>query len=208
MSQRQRALSALVLASLLTSPLAHATPGDERWIVGIRVRLGWKYDDLRMCGATPRGAPHGPDIDIALFVEVPLGENLGLDLNLPLMRPIMFALAGKMLQFEPEVALLFRRHRGGDTELHLGPVLGLSINYGPDLHSGFGAARRRSFWSLGPRIGAYLGVDFPRPGKTFNYQLGFRSYVTPLWSVGSEEPRRGWVLGLTADSAFRFDAGQ
>lgn len=206
----QRRVWRLLVASLavagLAAPLAAAaSPRGGDAFFGIRLRLGWKYDDLRMCGATGPGAPHGPDIDVSAFAELPLSDDASLDVNLPLFRPIMLGVAGRMVQLEPEATLLFRTDLDDGNRLVAGPSLGFSLHYGPDLLStSKGAGRTPSFWAFGPRLGGYVGVDFVRPTETFNFQLGLHPYFEPLFAIADERARRGRVAGLTLDSSFRF----
>ena len=198
---------AVVIATAgLTIPTeTQAAEGDDDYIFGIRLRLGWKYDNIRICGATPKGAPHGPDIDISLFSEIPLSDTTAIDINLPVFRPVMFWTAARLVQFEPEATLLIRVDDTGDTHSVIGPSLGVSVHYGPDLNSGMtDADRGPSFFAIGPRIGGYAGFDFVRPSDGFNFQLGLNPYVTPLFTVGDPEHHRGLISGMTLDSSFRF----
>ena len=204
--QQMAAAAALVavLLGLTVSLTASAEPRDDA-VVGIRLRIGWKLDNLRVCGATPPGVPHGPDIDISFFGEVPLKDGVSLDVNVPLFRPIMFAAAARLLQFEPEVTLLFRGAVSAQTDVIGGPSLGLSFNYAPDLNADFNSDDRSpSFFSIGPRIGGYVGVDFVRNGRRFNDQLGLHPYLLPLFSVRDPARHRGLVAGATVDNSFRI----
>jgi hypothetical protein len=61
----------------------------------------------------------------------------------------------------------------GKVDLVAGPTLGVSLHYGPDYESASsGDKRGPSFFAIGPTIGGYLGLDFKRPEKTFNFELG------------------------------------
>lgn len=206
----QRLVGRLLIAGLaaagLFAPLdAVASPRGGDAFFGIRLRLGWKYDDLRMCGATGPGVPHGPDLDVSAFAEVALSDKASLDISLPLLRPTMLAIAGGMVQFEPEATLLFRGDVSGGSQWVLGPSLGLSLHYGPDyLSTSKGEGRTPSFWAIGPRLGGYVGVDFVRPTEVFNFQLGLHPYFEPLFAIGDERGHRGRVAGLTLDNSFRF----
>ena len=107
--------------------------------------------------------------------------------------------------FEPTVRLTFDRSIGVATDLVVGPVLGLSLHYGPDYESDSdGEARGRSFWALGPILGGYFVVDFVRPGELFNFQLGLTPYVTPLFSVADPDEHKGLVVGGMLEGHFRF----
>lgn len=198
-------VATVVLLGLTVCSSVSAEPREGEVVLGIRLRLGWKYDNLRVCGATPPGVPHGPDIDISFFSEVGLKDGVGLDINVPMFRPIMFAASARLLQFEPEVTLVFSKEVSGRTVFQGGPALGVSLNYAPDLNADFDSGRLRpSFFSIGPRIGGYVGFDFIRDGKRFNDQLGFHPYVLPLVAIRDPARHRGLVLGGTIDNSFRI----
>ena len=115
--------------------------------------------------ASSAGTRGGPAADL-LFLELPLRPKLALAINLPVFRPVLFAAAFKMLQFEPDVTLAFRRELSASLDLVFGPSLGLSLHYGPDYRSeGSGAGRTPSFFALGPIFAGYLGLDFKRPAR-------------------------------------------
>jgi hypothetical protein len=204
----QATLGAVVLlaASLCTAGAAAQTVPDEtgRVLFGVRLRAGARYDDVRMCVATAAGVKGGPAADVSLFTELPLGADVGLDLDLPVFRPALFGARFDMVQFEPTASLRFRRSSDGKTDLIVGPTAGVSIHYGPDYRSELsGPGRRPSFWALGPILGAYVGADFKREGKAFNTQLGLTPYFTPLFAVDDPERHRGVVVGGLLDGSFR-----
>ena len=178
---------------------------DRPAAVGFAVRAGGRYDDVRMCVATPSGVKGGPAADVALFAELPVGEKTSVRVDLPVMRPVLFAAAFRMLQLEPQVALLFHGGGGGRVGLVAGPTLGVSLHYGPDYRSAVsGDGRGPSFFALGPQLGAYLGLDFARPGKRFDFQLGASPYAALLFGVDDPAGHRGVVAGGTLDALFRF----
>ena len=202
----------LCLASLaalvLTSTSARAQPEDEagRVVLGIKLSAGGRYDTVRLCVATGQDVPGGPAADVSFFTEVSLGGRARLTFDLPVMRPILFATAFDMLQFEPEITLAFRVRQGDDLDLWLGSGLGLSLHHGPDWHSPIEPAERRpAFFAIGPRASLYLGLGFPRPGEIFDFQLGLRPYVIALMGVDDPEDHRGPVLGGQLEGQLRFD---
>jgi len=69
--------------------------------LGINFMLGARYDNLRMCVASPAGAKGGPVADIMFNTRIRLDEKNSVGFKLPVMRPILFAVAFKMVQFEP-----------------------------------------------------------------------------------------------------------
>jgi len=144
---------------LLYSTSAFATDVDRSYVVGVKIRAGGRFDNVRRCVATSKDTPGGPAADISAFVEFPVGDGKALQVDLPIMRPILFAVAFDMLQFEPSATLKFRDADGGNVDWVLGPTLGVSLHYGPDYHSDLDG---RHFFAIGPIIGGYFGLDFPR----------------------------------------------
>jgi hypothetical protein len=101
--------------------------------------------------------------------------------------------------------LIFRVDGGNIFDFVAGPSLGFSLHYGPDWHSETdGPSRSPSFFAIGPRVGAYAGFDFKRPGELFNFQLGIHPYFEPLWGIGDAQNHQGFVVGGMLDSVFRF----
>jgi hypothetical protein len=174
-------------------------------IFGIAIRAGGRFDNVRKCVASPQGTKGGPAADISVFAEIPVSDTASVHINLPVMRPILFAAAFHMLQFEPEVQLLFRKVTDGKVDFIAGPSLGVSLHYGPDYHSErSGSGRTPSFFAMGPQIGGYFGLDFKRPDEQFNFQLGLSPFVTPLIGVNDPDNHRGVVVGGLLDGLFRF----
>lgn len=199
-------LFALALGPAMSIPVEALAQQDNSLLVfGFKVTVGGRYDNVRMCVGSPPGVKGGPAVDIAFFAQVGLKSDTSLIVTVPVMRPILFGAAFGMLQFEPEVTLAFRQHGGEKVDLIVGPTIGLSFHHGPDYESArSGPDRRPSFFAMGPRIGFYIGLDFRRPGESFNFQLGLHPYATTLFSP---EEHRGVVLGGTLDGMFRFDTG-
>ena len=209
-SRRRSILLAAALAASLALP-ASAIGADSKegryksFVIGPKMRMGGRFDNVRMCVASPAGAKGGPAADLSLSTEIALKETMAIDIDLPVFRPVMFGLAFDMLQFEPSVTLKFRRIGNGKTDLVGGPTLGLSFHYGPDYNSeSSGDKRTADFFAMGPTIGGYIGLDFKRPCKWFNLQLGVTPYVTPLFGVNDPEDHRGVVVGGLLDLQFRF----
>jgi hypothetical protein len=208
--QQKLVFSALVLTTALTLAsgafAAEEKPvGNKAFVIGPKIRAGGRFDNVRMCVASPAGAKGGPAADISLSAEIALNETVSLDIDLPVFRPVMFGLAFDMLQFEPSVTLKFRRLGKGRADLVGGPTLGMSFHYGPDYHSeSSGDGRTASFFAVGPVVGGYVGVDFKRPCKRFNLQLGLTPYVEPLFGVNDAQDHRGVVVGGLLDLQLRF----
>ena len=179
--------------------------GNKHLVFAAKVRAGGRFDNVRMCVATSEGTKGGPAADISLSTEVALSDTVSIDMDLPVFRPILFGLAFNMLQFEPSVTLKFRKYGKGTTDFIAGPTLGVSLHYGPDYKSGIsGDARTDSFFALGPLVGGYVGIDFKRPCKTYNFQMGITPYMIPLFSVKDDQNHKGIVAGALMDFSFRF----
>lgn len=174
-------------------------------VLGVKIRVGGRYDDIRMCVASPAGSKGGLAADISLFAEFAASNNLRVHVDLPVLRPILFAAAFKMLQFEPSVTLKFRTSSSGGARFVGGPTLGLSLHYGPDFNSSpSGDGRTPSFFAIGPTVGGYLGLELGRPNHSFNFELGLTPFFTPMFATPDATVRRGIVAGGLLDGAFRF----
>ncbi|MBN2717197.1 MAG: hypothetical protein JXX14_15195 [Deltaproteobacteria bacterium] len=179
--------------------------GNKSLVIGPKVRAGGRFDNVRMCVASPAGTKGGPAADISLSTEIALSDTVSLEMDLPVFRPIMFGLSFKMLQFEPSVSLRFRKYGRHNRDFIFGPMLGVSLHYGPDYQSGkSGDDRLPSFFAMGPMVGGYLGVDFKKPCQKYNFQLGITPYVIPLFGINDDEDHKGIVVGGLLDFAFRF----
>jgi hypothetical protein len=174
---------------------------DTPYVIGVKLRVGGRFDNVRRCVASSKGTPGGPAADISAFVEIPVGDGDTVQIDLPIMRPIIFAAAFDMLQFEPSATFKFRDPKGGDIGWVLGPTIGVSLHYGPDYHSDLHGPK---FFALGPIVGGYAGIDFRRPNKTFNFELGLTPYLIPLFGVDDSQNHKGIVVGGLLDAAFRF----
>jgi hypothetical protein len=172
---------------------------------GLKARAGARHDNIRMCVATPAGVKGGPAADISLYLGYALDEDWSIAADLPIFRPILFGAAFDMLQYEPDVSLLYRMRNDGNVDYLVGPSLGASFHYGPDYKSELsGKGRRDSFFAMGPIIGGYFGLDFKRPVGGFNFQFGLFPYVTPLFSINDPQHHRGEVIGALVDFLFKF----
>ena len=196
-----------VLCGVLASAnIGHSqTSSDAKAVFfGLKIKAGGRYDNVRACVATPAGVKGGPAADITFYTEIELTDRMSIGIDLPVFRPILFGAAFRMLQLEPEVGLLFKVAEGESTDFVVGPTVGASFHYGPDYTSGMGSDKGPSFFAMGPRIGAFLGVDFRRPEKVFDFQLGLNPYVTPLFGISDPENHKGIVVGGSVDGAFKF----
>ena len=185
------------------------TAANDPALFGLKIRIGGRFDNVRKCVASKTGTKGGIAADISAFAEIPAGNGTFIHVDLPVMRPILFAAAFRMLQFEPTVTFKFSDKSGNDVGWVAGPAVGVSLHYGPDYKSeASGAGRTPSFFAMGPIVGAYAGLDFRRPGEAFNFQLGLSPYVTPLFGIRDPQNHRGVVIGGLVDGTFRFGGGK
>ena len=98
---------------------------------GILVMAGGRYDNYRMCVASPAGVKGGTMADIMFVARHRLNDYRSLTFNLPVMRPVLFGLAFQMLQFEPEMTLECNKLISERINLVTGPGIGISFHYGP-----------------------------------------------------------------------------
>jgi hypothetical protein len=200
--------TALTAGTLLagTSLAAEPDDGAGQVILGIKISAGGRYDTVRRCVATEAGTPGGPAADVSFFGEFGITDRSAIVVDLPVFRPILFGAAFGMLQFEPEVTLVTRATDSEDVNLVVGAGLGLSLHYGPDYTSELDdATGKPSFFALGPRSSLYLGLDMPRPGEMFNFQIGLRPYITALSGIDDPEEHMGAVIGGQLEGQLRFD---
>lgn len=197
-------------AIICTIVMANMVFGETTSKYGIKIRMGGRFDNVRKCVASQPGTKGGIAADISLFAETPLSEKASLHIDLPVMRPILFALAFKMLQFEPSVSWRFT-HNNPDTKnsFTYGPMLGFSLHYGPDYtYDAKPDTAKHAFFALGPTIGGFAGYTFNRPSGQPRFSLGVSPYVTPLFSVNDPDKRKGVVIGGLLDAAFYFKRKQ
>ena len=149
------------------------------------------------------------EAEIALFVEIEISRKVSTTINLPVFRPLLFGAAFRMLQLEPDVFLNFRHQLSQGLDLVFGPTAGLVLHYGPDYDSGPDDEQRGpSFFAIGPKLGAFVALDFKRPGESFNFQLGLNPYFAPLFAT-ADGPRSpdGVLAGGMLEGTLRFTTG-
>ena len=185
--------------------IARGRRGDAPALFGVQGSFGGRYDNVRLCTATGPGTAGGPAGDIAAVGDFRLGHGMTLRARLPVLRPLLFALAFEMLQFEPDVALLWRFPLSTTAALMVGPLVGVTFHYGPDYQSdSSGAGRGPSFFALGPKVGGTVAIDWPRPSSAFGLQVGVSPYVAPLFGIDDPDSHRGVVVGGSLDVGMMF----
>ena len=105
------------------------------------------------------------------------------------MRPILFAIAHDMLQFEPEAVFEMRKPINEKRDFIHGPGMGLSLHYGPDYKSD-AENPSESFFAAGPIINYQAGLLFKT--KVEN-SIALKAFYTPLFSSGNHD--NGNVVG-------------
>ena len=68
---------------------------------------GGRYGDMRMCVGSGAGVKGGSIADVMLLFKQNIKPNVDLAFELSVMRPILFGVAFKLLQFEPQVSVEF-----------------------------------------------------------------------------------------------------
>lgn len=166
--------------------------------LGIHMKAGARYDDVRMCVGSPAGIKGGPIMDVYFDILIPAGEKGTLIFNIPVMRPILFAAAFNMVQIEPQMTYEYHLGPKDETSIVLGGGLGLIFHYGPDYNSS-SDDRGESFFAMGPLFSGFVGVQIP--GRTGKWMPGIRAFYSPLFSPDYET---GTVIGGAAELHYRF----
>jgi len=177
--------SCIIAAVMILSafvPLSFAQQkGDVR--LGILVLIGGRYDDLRMCVASKSGTKGGMIADLMLTGRYAIKDQLDIGFNVPVMRPILFGLAFKMVQFEPEMVLEIKKRVNNNIDFFAAPSLGISFHYGPDYKSDR-INRSSSFFAAGPIAGIHLGAGFKDGNGMTKNLIGIKPFYASLLTRG------------------------
>jgi len=184
------AVSCVLLAAALAAADEKASPG-----FGFHVIAGGRYDDVRMCVGSPAGFKGGPIMDVYFDVVLPVSDSVSVVFNLPVMRPVLFGAAFKMLQFEPQMTV---EYTSGDSGLVFGGGLGGVFHYGPDYKSSLDD-RSPDFFAAGPLVSASVGK--PIAAKKGYWMPGIKVFYSPLFSADVDF---GQVLGASLELHYRF----
>ncbi|MDA3892245.1 MAG: hypothetical protein PF517_11335 [Salinivirgaceae bacterium] len=171
---------------------------SKKFSVGIMAMGGGRYDDVRMCVASPAGVKGGPIGDIMLAFRHRKNDKFAFVFNLPVFRPVLFAAAFNLLQFEPEVNFEIHKAINEKRNFFSGPGLGLSLNYGPDYKSNKNNPTE-SFFSIGPIINYQVGFLFKT--KVQN-SIVLKAFYIPLFSSNGHD--NGNVAGGALQYALYF----
>jgi hypothetical protein len=165
---------------------------------GVTLMAGYRYDNLRLCVASGPGVKGGPIGDIMVNFRKHFDEKNAFGFKLPLMRPIIFGAAFKMLQFEPEFIFEHSTKVNDRYNFVIGPGLGVSLNYGPDYKTGWKSANRVDFFSAGPFISSLFAVNF-KSTSNLNRIIGIRVFYIPLFT---KDHGNGTVAGAAFETHF------
>jgi hypothetical protein len=170
-----------------------ASPNPVGGYLTFMLGLGGRYDDLRMCVASPAGAKGGPVAEFAgLGLRLRPSAALSVDANIPLGRALLFAIAFQMLQWEPDIAVNF--HLGIDerSEVIIGPALGAAFHFGPDYRSDLDTKPRRDFFAIAPKVSVLLGYGKWLSSGTTERIIGVRPFFEYFFG---QNDRRGVTIG-------------
>lgn len=194
---KQPALLAAILFFSIQSLFAQQIE-NKKFSVGVMAMGGGRYDDVRMCVASPAGVKGGPIGDIMLAFRVKKNDKFTFVFNLPVFRPILFAAAYNMLQFEPEAIFEIHKVINEKRDFFSGPGLGLSVNYGPDYNSN-NDNPSESFFSGGPIISYQIGFLFKAKVQS---SFALKAFYIPLFSSNSHD--NGNVAGAALQYTLYF----
>lgn len=196
-----KSIKKILIKSVVLSLLICALYGKTSDVtLGFNFMLGGRYDNLRMCVASPAGAKGGPIADVMFNIRTHFENGTSLGLKLPVMRPILFAAAFSMLQFEPEFTLEFRKEYKTGTAFVFGPGLGISLHFGPDYKTEKTASDPVSFSAGGPFFSFLSGIQKERTSG-HRQIFGIRTFYAPLFT---DERSPGTVFGGAFEGHFLF----
>lgn len=190
----------ILLITMLPLPLFAEDHGAI--IFGVKAMFGGRYDDMRMCVASDTGVKGGTVADVMLLTQFRIKEKTALNIEIPVMRPILFAAAFDMLQFEPEVTVEFSKKLSDNTDMIFGPGIGASFHYGPDYHSNNKENRGESFFAAGPLVSTLYGFRVKKAIGKANI-FGIRAFYIPLFSRTSDLSP-GTVVGGVLEAHLYF----
>lgn len=190
----------LILILTLGTIFSVAAADDETsFSIGVSVAAGGRYDDVRMCVASPAGTPGGAAFEpLGLVMEYRFNERFGMGMYLPIARPIIFALNTQMLQFLPEIVFNIHVPIDDYKSFVISPAIGASLHYGPDYLSDK-ENRGVDFFAAGPRFSLLGGIALHNT-KNHEFIFGLKPYTEFLFS----EYRSGVVFGGEFDFQYRY----
>lgn len=181
----KRILLGLIMISIISITSLYAQE-ENKVSYGFSLLAGGRYDNVRMCVASPAGVPGGPIGEVYFDIRVPVSDSSAVLFNIPLFRPIVFAAAFNMLQLEPSIMYehSFKRDKGAIPVLAGG--VGVILHYGSDYHSSLESASE-PFFSIGPLVNTFFGLALANTNLT----IGVKGFFSPL--ITKDQP-----LGIVA----------
>lgn len=149
---------------------------DKERAFGFELMAGGRYDNMRMCVASPAGTNGGPVADIKLLMKFRMSLDWSMIVTIPVFRPVLFGAAFKTLQYESDVAMEYKVKLTEKTDFVTGPGIGMSYNYGK------GVEREDKFFSLGPMVSYYAAFDFKAP-KSYATRFGIQLFHVSLFKT-------------------------
>jgi hypothetical protein len=175
---------------------------EKEQAYGFKMMMGGRYDDMRMCVASPAGTQGGPVGDIKFFMRFGFTFDWYMTVTIPIFRPILFGAAFKMLQYESDIAMEYKIPVSNKVAFSTGPGIGFSYHYGPDYNSeNSGDNRTESFFALGPMISYYNSFDIKWP-KTYATRIGVQLFHISLFRV--DEFQYGKIFGGALELGMYF----
>lgn len=171
--------------------------------IGFKVMIGGRYDNMRMCVASPADSKGGLIADVMFLTRVQVNDEFAFTTEIPVMRPILFAAAFKMLQFEPQVNFEFTHKVNDDMDFRFGPAIGLSFHYGPDYKSDNKDKRGESFFAMGPMISGFSGIGYTNSKGKYR-SVNLKAFYIPLFSGARDDLSPGTVIGGVIEEQFFF----
>ncbi len=185
----------LIIISVCIAGAFAQNISNDKISYGMMFMGGGRYDDLRMCVGSAAGVKGGPIADLMFVTRYQKDPSSAVSINIPVMRPILFGKAFKMLQFEPEVNWETHRTLNSGKRIFMGPGVGLSFHYGPDYESDLDN-RGDSFFAIGPMLNYSVGLSF---NKDQTRNLALKMFYIPLFG---KDYKDGTVLGGTIQYYF------
>lgn len=186
----------ITVGILLTTGLCSISIGAPR--TGVTFLAGARYDDLRMCVGSPAGVKGGPVGDVMAVIRYQVDKKSSVACKIPVMRPLLFGAAFKMLQFEPEFTLEYQPEGTIGKHIFLESGLGGSFHWGPDYTTERHAEQRENFFAAGPMISSLFGLRLPGPEIKRRY-IGLKLFYSSLFSKARP---RGTVFGIAIEGGF------
>jgi hypothetical protein len=169
-------------------------------MMGFMSGFGGRYDDLRMCVASPAGAKGGIIAEFISFnVNLRPNRRASLDINIPIGRALLFATAFQMLQWSPDITTNFHIQLKQKLELLIGSSFGLAFHYGPDFKTDKDDPNRVDFFAMGPKFSILIALAPWNPHRRFQWKIGVRTFFEYF---KGESNRKGLSVGAILESYF------